>query len=120
MTDLRVKQPNAGTYPFVTSSNSSIGGVITGLGVGVHSIGRVIGVVKAYQTRVGAGPFPTEQTNAFGDKLRDTGNCGTRRRPHSFHITGKEYGVTTGRPRRCGWLDLVLLRYSAIINSITE
>jgi adenylosuccinate synthase len=93
-----------GTYPFVTSSNSSIGGVQTGLGLPPHRIGEIYGVVKAYQTRVGAGAFPTEQTNDIGRRLQDVGH---------------EYGVTTGRPRRCGWLDVVLLRYVNMINGFT-
>src|SRR5207237_9755746 len=77
-----------GTYPYVTSSNASIGGVCTGLGVPPKAIGAVLGVVKAYTTRVGEGPFPTELTGAMGNLLRDSGNA---------------YGAVTGRPRRCGW-----------------
>ncbi|KAK9239565.1 Adenylosuccinate synthetase [Lipomyces kononenkoae] len=94
-----------GTYPFVTSSNTSIGGVCTGLGVPPQKITDVIGVVKAYTTRVGAGPFPTEQLNAIGETLQ---------------TVGAEYGVTTGRKRRCGWLDLVVVKYSARINGFTS
>ncbi|KAM7306185.1 adenylosuccinate synthetase [Ixodes scapularis] len=90
-----------GTYPFVTSSNCTVGGVCTGLGVPPKVIQRVFGVVKAYTTRVGDGPFPTEQKNEVGDRL---------------HSVGDEFGVTTKRPRRCGWLDLVVLRYSNMIN----
>uniref|UniRef100_A0A915D1L2 Adenylosuccinate synthetase n=1 Tax=Ditylenchus dipsaci TaxID=166011 RepID=A0A915D1L2_9BILA len=93
-----------GTYPFVTSSNSTVGGACTGLGVPPTAIKHVVGVVKAYQTRVGTGPFPTEQLNKDGDKLQSIG-C--------------EVGVTTGRKRRCGWLDLILLRTANIINGFT-
>ena len=91
-----------GTYPFVTSSSSTAGGAVTGTGVGPTRIGTVIGVTKAYVTRVGEGPFPTEISDASGDLLR---------------ARGQEYGAVTGRPRRCGWLDLPLLRYSNMINS---
>jgi adenylosuccinate synthase len=94
-----------GTYPFVTSSNTTVGGVITGLGVPPQKIDKVIGIFKAYTTRVGSGPFPTELPGGMGDKMRDI---------------GQEYGATTGRPRRCGWLDLPLLKYSCMINGITE
>ncbi|TFK23454.1 adenylosuccinate synthase [Coprinopsis marcescibilis] len=90
-----------GTYPFVTSSSTSIGGVCTGLGIPPKMIGKAIGVVKAYTTRVGAGPFPTEQLNEVGVHLQEVGH---------------EYGTTTGRRRRCGWLDLVVLRHSQRIN----
>jgi adenylosuccinate synthase len=92
-----------GTYPYVTSSNASIGGVCTGLGVPPKSISAVLGVVKAYTTRVGAGPFPTELTGDMGNILRDSGN---------------EYGSVTGRPRRCGWYDAVAARYGVRINGI--
>jgi len=92
-----------GTYPFATSSNTTVGGVLTGLGVGPKMIDEVVGVVKAYTTRVGAGPFPTELIDATGEKLR---------------ALGDEYGATTGRPRRCGWLDLVALRHAARINGV--
>jgi len=91
-----------GTYPFVTSSSSTAGGAVTGTGVGPTRIGTVIGVTKAYVTRVGEGPFPTEIHDASADLLR---------------ARGQEYGAVTGRPRRCGWLDLPLLRYSNMINS---
>jgi adenylosuccinate synthase len=91
-----------GTYPFVTSSSSTAGGAVTGTGVGPTRIGTVIGVTKAYVTRVGGGPFPTEISDASGELLR---------------ARGQEYGAVTGRPRRCGWLDLPLLRYSNMINS---
>lgn len=94
-----------GSYPFVTSSSTSCGGVCTGLGVAPGKIGKVIGIFKAYCTRVGSGPFPTEQINETGDMLRKAGN---------------EYGSTTGRPRRCGWLDLVALKYSIMLNGVTE
>jgi adenylosuccinate synthase len=90
-----------GTYPFVTSSSATAGGAVTGTGVGPTNIGTVIGVTKAYVTRVGEGPFPTELHDASGDLLRKLGN---------------EFGAVTGRPRRCGWLDLPLLRYSNQIN----
>jgi adenylosuccinate synthase len=100
---------NHGTYPFVTSSSPTTGGVLTGLGFGPREIDRVIGVTKAFQTRVGEGPMPTEQSGPIGDALRGTGE-------HPWD----EYGTTTGRPRRCGWLDLVLLRYAVRINGLTE
>jgi adenylosuccinate synthase len=90
-----------GTYPFVTSSSSTAGGAATGTGVGPTNIGTVISVTKAYVTRVGEGPFPTEIKDAVGDQLR---------------ARGKEYGAVTGRPRRCGWLDIPLLRYSNQVN----
>jgi adenylosuccinate synthase len=92
-----------GTYPYVTSSNASIGGVCTGLGVGPRAISGVMGVVKAYTTRVGEGPLPTELHDAMGDRLRDSGN---------------EYGAVTGRPRRCGWYDAVAVRYGVRINGL--
>lgn len=92
-----------GTYPFVTSSNPTSGGACTGLGVPPTAIDSVIGVVKAYTTRVGNGPFPTELHDAMGEELRKI---------------GAEFGATTGRPRRCGWLDGVALRYSVMINGI--
>lgn len=94
-----------GTYPYVTSSNTGIGGVCTGLGVPPTAIRNIYGVVKAYTTRVGAGPFPTEQLNNIGEHLQEV---------------GAEFGVTTGRRRRCGWLDLVVLQYSAWINGYTS
>src|SRR5580692_4588524 len=90
-----------GTYPFVTSSSATAGGAVTGTGVGPTAIGTVIGVTKAYVTRVGEGPFPTETHDEAGELLR---------------ARGQEYGAVTGRPRRCGWLDLPLLRYSNMIN----
>jgi adenylosuccinate synthase len=92
-----------GTYPFVTSSNSTIGGVCTGLGVSAKMINGVLGVVKAYSTRVGEGPMPTELLGDSGDRLRDS---------------GKEFGSVTGRPRRCGWYDTVVVRYAARINGL--
>jgi adenylosuccinate synthase len=94
-----------GTYPYVTSSSTIAGGAATGLGFGPQHISRVIGVAKAYTTRVGKGPFPTELLDEVGDQMRDAGN---------------EYGTTTGRPRRCGWLDLVILRYAARVNGLNE
>lgn len=93
-----------GTYPYVTSSNAIAGGACTGLGVGPTKITKVLGIVKAYTTRVGSGPFPTEIKDALGEHLRERGG---------------EYGATTGRPRRCGWLDTVVLRHAARINGIT-
>jgi len=94
-----------GTYPYVTSSTTTVGGVMTGLGVPPRAVGDVFGVTKAYCTRVGNGPFPTELTGEFGERLRAQGN---------------EYGATTGRPRRCGWLDGVLLKHSCRINGVTH
>jgi adenylosuccinate synthase len=93
-----------GTYPFVTSSNPTAGGACTGVGVGPTKIDHVLGVCKAYTTRVGAGPFPTELHGSNGDRLR---------------VTGGEFGSVTGRPRRCGWLDLNILRYARRINGLT-
>jgi adenylosuccinate synthase len=93
-----------GTYPFVTSSSATSGGAVIGTGVAPTAIQRVLGITKAYCTRVGEGPFPTELHDEVGQKLRDRGN---------------EYGAVTGRPRRCGWLDLPLLRYSVMINGIS-
>lgn len=93
-----------GSYPFVTSSNPSIGGFCTGSGIGAKDIGEVYGVLKAYSSRVGSGPYVTEQDNEIGDKIRELGH---------------EYGVTTKRPRRCGWLDLVALKYVIRLNGIT-
>ena len=92
-----------GTYPFVTSSNASVGGVCTGLGVPPRAIGGVLGVAKAYTTRVGEGPMPTELSGAMADRLRES---------------GQEYGASTGRARRCGWYDAVVVRYSARINGL--
>jgi len=94
-----------GTYPFVTSSNTTISGVISGLGVAPHSIGSVTGIFKAYTTRVGSGPFPTELDNEIGEEMRRI---------------GQEFGATTGRSRRCGWLDLPALKYSCMVNGVTE
>ncbi len=94
-----------GTYPFVTSSNTITAGVCTGLGVAPRRIGRVIGITKAYCTRVGGGPFPTELEDATGERLRQE---------------GAEFGSTTGRPRRCGWIDLPQLRYTILLNGVTE
>ena len=93
-----------GSYPFVTSSNPSIGGFCTGSGLGAKDIGEVYGVLKAYSSRVGSGPYVTEQNNEIGDTIRELGH---------------EYGVTTKRPRRCGWLDLVALKYAIRLNGIT-
>ena len=92
-----------GTYPFVTSSNASAGGVCTGLGVPPKAVGTVLGVVKAYTTRVGEGPLPTELLGEMGNRLRES---------------GQEYGASTGRPRRCGWYDAVAVRYSARVSGI--
>lgn len=94
-----------GTYPYVTSSNPTIGGVFSGLGVGPNAVDKIIGVSKAYTTRVGKGPFPTELPEEFGKQIREKGN---------------EFGATTGRPRRCGWLDIVGLKYAARLNSFTD
>jgi len=94
-----------GTYPFVTSSNATAGGACTGSGVAPNRIDRIIAVVKAYATRVGAGPFPTELFDASGDYLREQGG---------------EYGTTTGRPRRCGWYDALVARYAARVNGVTD
>ncbi len=94
-----------GTYPFVTSSNPSIGGVFTGTGMNASHMGDLIGIVKAYMTRVGSGPFPTELEDSLGDAIREAGG---------------EYGSTTGRPRRCGWFDVPLTRYSIMINGFTS
>ena len=96
---------NHGTYPFVTSSSPSTGGISTGLGLPLTKINRIIGIFKAYTTRVGKGPFPTELFDADGDKLTDL---------------GKEYGATTGRRRRCGWFDAVAAKYSVMLNGFTE
>ncbi|MDH4029061.1 MAG: adenylosuccinate synthase, partial [Nitrospirota bacterium] len=93
-----------GTYPFVTSSNACAGGVCTGLGVSPGKINGIMGIVKAYTTRVGSGPFPTELKDDLGERLR---------------LTGGEYGATTGRARRCGWLDMVSLKYAVMINGLT-
>jgi adenylosuccinate synthase len=94
-----------GTFPFVTSSNTISAGVCNGLGVAPQKIKEVFGVSKAYCTRVGSGPFPTELTNGIGEELRKVGN---------------EFGATTGRPRRCGWLDLVALQFACMINGVTQ
>jgi adenylosuccinate synthase len=94
-----------GSYPYVTSSNTVCAGACTGLGIAPNKIGEVFGIFKAYCTRVGSGPFPTEQENSTGEQLRKT---------------GAEYGATTGRPRRCGWLDLVALKYTIMLNGVTQ
>ena len=94
-----------GTYPYVTSSNATAGGACVGTGLSPRRVDRVVGVLKAYTTRVGEGPFPTELTGALGERLRTAGG---------------EYGATTGRPRRCGWFDAVLARYSAMVNGVDE
>jgi adenylosuccinate synthase len=94
-----------GSYPYVTSSNTITAGVCSGLGVPPSAIGKVFGVFKAYCTRVGSGPFPTELNDATGENLRDN---------------GKEFGSTTGRPRRCGWLDLPALKYAIMLNGVTD
>ncbi len=93
-----------GTYPYVTASSTITGAIGTGLGIGTHRIGEVIGVMKAYTTRVGSGPFPTEDRGELGDRLRDRGG---------------EFGTTTGRPRRCGWFDAVVARYAARVNGLS-
>lgn len=94
-----------GTYPFVTSSTTLVAGACIGLGVAPHHIGEVYGIFKAYCTRVGSGPFPTELLDEVGDKIRKAGN---------------EFGSTTGRPRRCGWVDLPTLKYSMMLNGVTQ
>lgn len=94
-----------GSYPFVTSSNTICAGACTGLGIAPNRIGEVYGIFKAYCTRVGSGPFPTELFDETGQKLRDIGH---------------EYGATTGRPRRCGWLDMVALKYAVMLNGVTK
>jgi adenylosuccinate synthase len=94
-----------GTYPFVTSSNPVAGGALVGAGLGPKEVERVIGVTKAYVTRVGAGPFPTEDEGPDGQWMQEKGH---------------EFGTTTGRRRRCGWFDAVLLRYAARLNGLTE
>ena len=94
-----------GSYPFVTSSNTMVAGACTGLGIPPSAVGEVYGIFKAYCTRVGSGPFPTELHNATGEKLREVGH---------------EFGATTGRPRRTGWLDLPALKYSVMINGVTQ
>jgi adenylosuccinate synthase len=98
-----------GLYPFVTSSHPTVGGAITGLGFGPRYIDRIVGVTKAFSTRVGSGPFPTELDGPLGDRLRGTGEN-----------PWDEFGTTTGRPRRCGWLDAVVLRYAVRLNGLTE
>ena len=95
----------SGAYPLATSSHTIAAGAFTGLGLAPHYAGRVFGIVKAYCTRVGSGPFPTELFDETGEFLRKEGN---------------EYGATTGRPRRCGWLDLVALQYALMINGVTD
>lgn len=98
-----------GTYPFVTSSCTTATGVFSGLGIGIHEVRKVVGVTKAFQTRVGSGPFPTEQEGDIANFLRGSGSN-----------PWDEYGTTTGRPRRVGWLDLVLLNYANEVNGFTE
>ena len=111
---------DCGTYPYVTSSSTTIGGLCTGLGIPPRRIGKVIGVIKAYTTRVGSGPFPTEQLNVgdlsdvMNDILMHIGpvqDIGVQ-----LQEIGLEFGATTGRRRRCGWLDLVVMKHSALIN----
>jgi adenylosuccinate synthase len=94
-----------GSYPFVTSSNTTCAGACTGLGISPSKINDVIGIFKAYCTRVGSGPFPTELFDQTGERMREAGH---------------EFGSTTGRPRRCGWLDLVALRYTIMLNGVTK
>ncbi|MCU0444151.1 MAG: adenylosuccinate synthase [Microscillaceae bacterium] len=94
-----------GSYPYVTSSNTITAGALTGLGIAPKHIGEVLGIFKAYCTRVGGGPFPTEQENEIGEKLREV---------------GREFGAVTGRKRRCGWLDLPALKYTAMLNGVTQ
>ena len=92
-----------GTYPYVTSSNSSVGGIASGTGIPTRSIDTCVGIIKAYTTRVGGGPFPTELHDSTGDLIRKT---------------GKEFGTVTGRPRRCGWFDAVAARYTTKLNGV--
>ena len=94
-----------GTYPFVTSSNTTAGGVASGVGIGPNMITNAVGIAKAYTTRVGKGPFPTELENETGEWIREKGH---------------EYGVTTGRSRRCGWLDIVILKTSVRVSGLTS
>jgi adenylosuccinate synthase len=94
-----------GTYPFVTSSSPTAGGACTGLGIGPGTINEVMGIVKAYTTRVGSGPFPTELEDKTGELLRSR---------------GREFGATTGRPRRCGWIDLLLIKHAVRVNGFTS
>jgi len=94
-----------GTYPFVTSSSPTAGGIASGVGISPRAIDRILGVAKAYTTRVGTGPFPTELTGATAERIRER---------------GKEYGTTTGRPRRCGWFDAVVVRHAARVNGLTD
>ena len=94
-----------GTYPYVTSSSPTAGGILTGLGVGTNAVGKVVGVVKAYTTRVGEGPFPTELSDETGESIR---------------IKGKEYGASTGRPRRCGWFDAVAVKHAITVSGIQK
>ncbi len=108
-----------GTYPFVTSSTTTAGGVCTGLGLAPSKLTTVYGVAKAYTTRVGAGPFPTELTDERGGGNRPLGAPGTDIGLH-MQTVGKEVGVTTGRKRRCGWLDVVVLNYSNLLNGYSS
>ena len=94
-----------GTYPYVTSSSPTAGGIAPGVGVSPRAIESILGVAKAYTTRVGTGPFPSELFDEAGDRIRERGN---------------EYGTTTGRPRRCGWFDAVVVRYAARVNGLTD
>jgi len=94
-----------GTYPYVTSSNTTSAGACTGLGIAPNKINKVYGIFKAYTTRVGSGPFPTELFDSIGERMAKIGN---------------EFGATTGRPRRCGWLDLVSLKHSITVNGVTD
>jgi len=94
-----------GSYPYVTSSNTTIGAAITGLGLSPFKLNSVVGIIKAYTTRVGEGPFPTELVNDLGELIRKNGG---------------EFGTTTGRPRRCGWLDLVVVNYTKLLNGYTS
>ncbi|MBU0532516.1 adenylosuccinate synthase [Candidatus Micrarchaeota archaeon] len=94
-----------GTFPYVTSSNTTAGAASTGTGIPPNKIDKIVGIAKAYTTRVGEGPFPTELTDKLGEKIREAGH---------------EFGTTTGRPRRCGWLDLVILKYTCMVNGTTE
>ena len=111
-----------GTYPYVTSSSTAVGGLCTGLGIPPRRVGKIIGVMKAYTTRVGGGPFPTEQLNVRGpchmvnDMFMLIYNGAEQEVGIHFQEIGREFGTTTGRRRRCGWLDLVVMKHSSQIN----
>ena len=119
-----------GTYPFVTSSNSTVGGAFTGFGIGPAKINKIIGITKAYITRVGSGHFPTElgtEDQTKNEKVGDVTDDDIKKADNDEYYQGKvlremgkEYGTTTGRPRRCGWFDAVICRYSVRINDLSS